>query len=201
MYFYPRSPYGERRKSKRAINGLRHISIHALLTESDRERTSIKPIFSISIHALLTESDDDFEPSSTRKLTFLSTLSLRRATRAPNRHPYLHSISIHALLTESDAPPCNLMIQHKNFYPRSPYGERLFMSPIDVLTDSVFLSTLSLRRATQKHINGRTNHIISIHALLTESDELNSSWISSIKISIHALLTESDESAQDRPKG
>ena len=34
----------------------------------------------ISIHALLAESDDDLEPSRTRKLTFLSTLSLRRAT-------------------------------------------------------------------------------------------------------------------------
>ena len=36
----------------------------------------------------------------------------------------------------------------------------------------IFLSTLSLRRATQKYINSRANHIISIHALLAESDAI-----------------------------
>ena len=56
----------------------------------------------ISIHALLAESDDDLEPSSARKLTFLSTLSLRRATS-------------------------NIVITSQYsmyFYPRSPCGER-----------------------------------------------------------------------------
>ena len=81
---------------------------------------------------------------------FLSTLSLRRAT-APNRHPCPRS---------------------KNFYPRSPCGERLMFAgvlPHDggisihaLLAESdlfknhfffchnLFLSTLSLRRATGK---------------------------------------------------
>ena len=57
-YFYPRSPCGERQNGcKRYDSG-----------------------YFISIHALLAESDEDLEPSTTRKLTFLSTLSLRRAT-------------------------------------------------------------------------------------------------------------------------
>ena len=42
---------------------------------------------------------------------------------------------------------------------------------------SSFLSTLSLRRATKKHINSRTYHIISIHALLAESDQFSASRI------------------------
>ena len=36
--------------------------------------------------------------------------------------------------------------------------------------DSEFLSTLSLRRATHKHGQLQQGHVISIHALLAESD-------------------------------
>ena len=44
------------------------------------------------------------------------------------------------------------------------------MSPIDVLPVSAFLSTLSLRRATNAGYSCRSGHPISIHALLAESD-------------------------------
>ena len=148
-------------------------------------------------------------------IQFLSTLSLRRAT----------------------APPYNLMIQHTNFYPRSPCGERRPASHLSKFNTSyfyprspcgerplkhepparrkyfyprspcgerlqldklpkqslLFLSTLSLRRATvlrkvpilgikyfyprspcgERHRNWRKqsiHHKISIHALLAESD-------------------------------
>ena len=37
--FYPRSPYGERRINRDIANGEREISIHALLTESDRTQS------------------------------------------------------------------------------------------------------------------------------------------------------------------
>ncbi len=57
----------------------------------------------ISIHALLTESDINDKDASKDKVEFLSTLSLRRATRHAQRIAPLHA----------------------NFYPRSPYGERL----------------------------------------------------------------------------
>ena len=101
--FYPRSPCGERPAFDVLTISALLISIHALLAESDDAtlhclrvmRISIHALLAesdgvhydnynlhvtISIHALLAESDDDLEPSTTRRLTFLSTLSLRRAT-------------------------------------------------------------------------------------------------------------------------
>ena len=81
-------------------------------------------------------------------MLFLSTLSLRRATKylVRGQRPSW-GISIHALLAESDEIPYQRKIDQKNFYPRSPCGERhRYGRPIDV--QLVFLSTLSLRRAT-----------------------------------------------------
>ena len=102
---------------------------------------------------------------------FLSTLSLRRATinsRADNVKR--HKISIHALLAESDAssqqeknngheflstlslrratsPASITPAASRNFYPRSPCGERQTV-PGSGHINKAFLSTLSLRRAT-----------------------------------------------------
>ena len=59
FYFYPRSPCGERQRANRLADAPPHISIHALLAESD----SMMP----SMGVILT--------------SFLSTLSLRRATQ------------------------------------------------------------------------------------------------------------------------
>ena len=78
----------------------------------------------ISIHALLAESDGGSGVGSWPRGIFLSTLSLRRATR--NSH--------------------NINRGHK------------------------FLSTLSLRRATVGVFSCYLDNIISIHALLAESD-------------------------------
>ena len=126
-----------------------------------------------------------------RKL-FLSTLSLRRATRSRPRRAGLTEISIHALLAESDK---------RRTYQR---GER-----------QAFLSTLSLRRATalirylintyhhfyprspcgERRLNLPSKPIdknISIHALLAESDTRRASRQHPAGISIHALLAESD---------
>ena len=55
---------------------------------------------------------------------FLSTLSLRRATSALLACRPGHRISIHALLAESDKYLTGGKIQHPDFYPRSPCGER-----------------------------------------------------------------------------
>ena len=56
-----------------------------------------------------------------------------------------------------------------------------------------FLSTLSLRRATYTDLNSAYGALISIHALLAESDlpkyPIGCHWQN---ISIHALLAESD---------
>ena len=102
---------------------------------------------------------------------FLSTLSLRRATRfsrsgrMTRRYFYPRSpcgerptfivysitgkcISIHALLAESDDVACGDRNKLRDFYPRSPCGERLLLMWYQCNT-VVFLSTLSLRRATK----------------------------------------------------
>ena len=146
------------------------ISIHALLTESDNINSSVNTAdkdfyprspygerprgasravqrWYISIHALLTESDEF------GKL----------------RNPSRPGISIHALLTESDAPSITPAARRRNFYPRSPYGERRAPQPPQN-ESSIFLSTLSLRRATLGAGKSRNVCRISIHALLTESD-------------------------------
>ena len=101
----------------------------------------------------------------------------------------------------------------RDFYPRSPCGERL---PTDGLffLDKRFLSTLSLRRATANNRAEQQAQRISIHALLAESDMIHmqkfcvSTFLSTLSlrratggervsqsrycISIHALLAESD---------
>ena len=101
----------------------------------------------ISIHALLAESDSICLHSDPVWYRFLSTLSLRRATPAPvPRRPHA-DISIHALLAESDPKTKPLSCIWKGFYPRSPCGERR-PSIMYAGTGPVFLSTLSLRRAT-----------------------------------------------------
>ena len=56
----------------------------------------------ISIHALLAESDLIVMLYNTSALIFLSTLSLRRATHYDNYNLHCVEISIHALLAESD---------------------------------------------------------------------------------------------------
>ena len=133
------------------------ISIHALLAESDARRASRQQPAGISIHALLAESDESIGTLRTVSVNFYprspcgERLSARREAREsidfyprspcgerPRQGRRLGAcicISIHALLAES-APPVRDIIQW----------------------EGIFLSTLSLRRAT-----------------------LNSSWISSIK--------------------
>ena len=61
-------------------------------------------------------------------------------------------------------------------------------------TQQEFLSTLSLRRATWLRCWQLAARDISIHALLAESDNGRVSNAVNLTISIHALLAESDAS-------
>ena len=63
-----------------ASTGSTQISIHALLAESDPRLPVAALSQNISIHALLAESDAEFINDVLADVTFLSTLSLRRAT-------------------------------------------------------------------------------------------------------------------------
>ena len=124
---------------------------------------------SISIHALLAESDGCHR----------------------TRGVYL-PISIHALLAESDHLPRFPGLQCCYFNPRSPCGERQLLALRWEDIDR-FQSTLSLRRATSGMRYRIIHHIISIHALLAESDMARKVLPPNpFRISIHALLAESD---------
>ena len=144
--------------------------------------------------------------SKNRYLRFLSTLSLRRATVLRNSHTYRFFISIHALLAESDRGQNPGPRTNTDFYPRSPCGERLWgvtngyvifyfypRSPCGErqriisrnTLHELFLSTLSLRRATGRVTGSSCSSLISIHALLAESD---CQWRRSVKL-FHQFLS------------
>ena len=124
-YFYPRSPCGERPIRIRECRKRKYISIHALLAESDL----------LGLH--VGSHDIYFYPRSpcgerhldSEDCTLVpyfyprSPCGERRKVRVVE--PGLLNISIHALLAESDLAGMS-----------------------DKLIGSVFLSTLSLRRAT-----------------------------------------------------
>ena len=88
-------------------------------------------------------------------------------------------------------PDCRGAPGRHDFYPRSPCGERQANSLL-FLESALFLSTLSLRRATGNLRTEWPTIQISIHALLAESDAEFFCVVYVLYISIHALLAESD---------
>ena len=127
VYFYPRSPCGERLAYPDMIICTNVISIHALLAESDRHWQVGQKRFLQFLSTLSLRRATMQEIAQQRKQRFLSTLSLRRATVA---------VPLHRRREQ-------------------------------------FLSTLSLRRATCSSLVNTSSTVISIHALLAESDRVN----------------------------
>ena len=124
--FYPRSPCGERRYSLRPPPARGEISIHALLAESDHARVGVAAGAVISIHALLAESDVLRQGLGSWSSYFYPRSPCGERQQFGRLCFQRQPISIHALLAESDYLSNN---------------SRHFLRP--------FLSTLSLRRATQ----------------------------------------------------
>ena len=129
--------------------------------------------------------------------SFLSTLSLRRATYTMTTTIctalFLSTLS----LRRATCPlffSCWLLA---HFYPRSPCGERRHHWHTQQY-NQLFLSTLSLRRATYVCQSSRCGWLISIHALLAESDVHYDNYNLHCVISIHALLAESDKIPNQR---
>ena len=172
-YFYPRSPCGERLLMRCRLMRNRRFLSTLSLRRATQWRRSVK-LFR----------------------QFLSTLSLRRAT-TPLRTAALHIRDFYP------RSPCGERRKIRNpsrpgkinFYPRSPCGERLtsvvsstgtigFLSTLSLRRATVkktitfyppiFLSTLSLRRATRYSGLFDSFDVISIHALLAESDNVTS---------------------------
>ena len=149
------------------------------------------PIAKISIHALLAESDLHNRVTLIPHQQFLSTLSLRRATTTQRlRYQQISDFYPRSPCGERLVSLffCTLLLY---FYPRSPCGERLFLTFLPI-REVLFLSTLSLRRATSISPAGYPMPCISIHALLAESDGIKFKLDFINQISIHALLAESD---------
>ena len=137
-------------KSKRAINGFKHISIHALLAESDiisqANRCAAVPFLSTLSLRRATAIRSAF---AAKNRIFLSTLSLRRATRFGWLIFRCYIISIHALLAESDHVN-TLLLCYSSVTFLSTLSLRRATGPRGVPGDlERFLSTLSLRRATR----------------------------------------------------
>ena len=154
-----------------AAHRLRNISIHALLAESDADNGDAgNGCDAISIHALLAESD----PFSTalRPAANISIHALlAESDERPQHNQYTHiAISIHALLAESDLP--------------------VFLSGFWAY---LFLSTLSLRRATHCiWILCRQHPDFYPRSPCGERRGSSSKSTRCLRISIHALLAESD---------
>ena len=103
------------------------------------------------------------------------------------------SISIHALLAESDRLPTGGQLGTVYFYPRSPCGERRSFCKSNPQRWHFYPRSPCGERPLKKYpvILGR---VISIHALLAESDDSSYGALDGASISIHALLAESDVS-------
>ena len=132
--FYPRSPCGER-----LILHVPGVDFQTFLSTLSLRRAT--PAIAVSSGVW----------------TFLSTLSLRRATAHVAAVARSHKISIHALLAESDRVCQGDKFRQSHFYPRSPCGERLSLMLYDT-SSLIFLSTLSLRRATGRAESCRLSH-------------------------------------------
>ena len=170
------------------------ISIHALLAESDFHLYASSGIdFAISIHALLAESDSMLISLCCGCFDFYPRSPCGERPLYPPVKPLEIGISIHALLAESDPGSTTLTFPGFDFYPRSPCGERpmkidtgnnigdfyprspcgeRLLHAVQIVVVEIFLSTLSLRRATPATRRHDQNNMISIHALLAESDIL-----------------------------
>ena len=154
---------------KKGFGPVGTISIHALLAESDLGILGRRLWYRISIHALLAESDLVLISTGLIFTGFLSTLSLRRATATVGLN-LVGQIFLSTLSLRRATSACwRGCLSRCNFYPRSPCGER-----------HLHTTALSLPP------------LISIHALLAESDLVSMLNRPHSQISIHALLAESD---------
>ena len=191
--FYPRSPCGERPPATSMEISAIRISIHALLAESDFHQ------FQILLPACI----------------FLSTLSLRRATKCTLAQKSLRRYFYPRSPCGERRPRPVSNRQSADFYPRSPCGERQAVVRFVQLSQSDFYPRSPCGERPEGVLLGATIKIISIHALLAESDA-GSHWRAVLPpdfyprspcgerrlphnhphgrshISIHALLAESD---------
>ena len=168
VYFYPRSPCGERPSILH-----KNICVWGFLSTLSLRRATYwvggygtannfyprSPCGERQMGVPIPALPHDFYPRSPCGERLLPSWELYQMLR----------ISIHALLAESDTPAALVITGVADFYPRSPCGER-----------------------PAGPDRQRAGPGISIHALLAESDGRQQEQYSVLGISIHALLAESD---------
>ena len=222
-YFYPRSPCGERRLSYFYI-----IKITQFLSTLSLRRATIpdrEPAagYLISIHALLAESDptrwaptcriSNFYPRSPCGERLVALLATGRAgyfyPRSPCGERPNHfltvrnvlTISIHALLAESDISALWMVVNLPLFL--STLSLRRATPVRDIIQwEGIFLSTLSLRRATAPRVATllRRYHFYP-RSPCGERPSFIVYSITGKYISIHALLAESDRDCDGYSQG
>ena len=127
----------------------------------------------ISIHALREEGDQRHQPC--HHAGGISIHALRE--EGDQRHQPCHhagGISIHALREEGDSPHFFVLVARR-----------------------VFLSTPSVRRATEPRMGNQQPPAISIHALREEGDSAACRQTTMSIISIHALREEGDRAKME----
>ena len=127
---------------------------------------------------------------------FLSTLSLRRATTAADQALLHFQISIHALLAESDFDEL-VLPEGMDISIHALLAESDFSVSVDSFISVIFLSTLSLRRATSPDGRRICNRpYFYPRSPCGERPALYCVFSALAPISIHALLAESDVKLQ-----
>ena len=168
--FYPRSPCGERLALASFRVRITNFYPRSPCGERPRQGTSIKPIFCISIHALLAESDRSLRQlqSALRHFYPRSPCGERRAWMGGlNYNGYFYPRSPcgerHHILDDISGAT-------RHFYPRSPCGERLAAVCEAVPAELYFYPRSPCGERRVHYDNYNLHCVISIHALLAESD-------------------------------
>ena len=169
-HFYPRSPCGERRKRRKALQ-----TLWPFLSTLSLRRATLLMWYQCNT------------------VVFLSTLSLRRATSIAMRLHFAVVFLSTLSLRRATLRGCPVSSPRRYFYPRSPCGERRILGR-RLWHRQQFLSTLSLRRATITIITTCTAWKFLSTLSLRRATGYAQYYIRAREISIHALLAESDAS-------
>ena len=179
----------------------RTISIHALLAESDRLWVCPDGSARLFLSTLSLRRATESQPPCARPTTYFYP-------RSPCGERHNTASRIAAEKDFYPRSPCGErrvlmggLSCERNFYPRSPCGERLTCKRAETAKTS-FLSTLSLRRATcrTKHSTNPKNHFYP-RSPCGERHQKHKKSPCKTLISIHALLAESDLWAMCWPAG
>ena len=122
----------------------------------------------ISIHALHEESDHACTVTTINRITFQSTLSMRRATSCLNG--YAQTIKFQSTLSMRRATVEKHWFLSILLFQSTLSMRRATEAQSAVAAQAAFQSTLSMRRATTSWVDSDKLFIISIHALHEESD-------------------------------